>query len=125
MSLPGILAEIAEIAGVEAAYLLARHRGGVRVYVPQEVYQGHWLVRLLGKDAAGRICRFYGGNSIEIPLASFGSRKQIQAAIEQAKAEGASAFAAARRAGVSHRTVRRQWKKRSENKNLPLFGDLQ
>lgn len=54
---PRLLAEIADIAGENAARLLSARKGGTVVYIPAYVEDGHWLAELLGIDAARAIGR--------------------------------------------------------------------
>lgn len=54
---PGILREIAEIAGVEAALILSRIKGGTLVHFPstERLRPDHWLVDAVGHEAACKI----------------------------------------------------------------------
>jgi hypothetical protein len=110
-ALRGILAEIAEIAGRDAALKLARAKGGVeKVYIPEpeNLCVDHWLVETLGWKAALRLARRFGPDRISIPLGPFAFRRpRSRAALRDALAEGSSTAEAARRAGVSQRTARR------------------
>lgn len=112
--LPGVLGEIAHIAGAPAAIALAERAGGQRVYIPARVSGDHWLVDCVGRDAAERICAHFrlngrGGQQIDVPLASAGAyaqlRRRIARDIHKLDREGHSAREIARRVGVSQRTV--------------------
>ncbi len=72
--LPGVLAEIEQAAGREAAINLALERGGSELYFPSARHLGarpdHPLVLTLGsKDAALAVAGRLGGNLIYIPAA--------------------------------------------------------
>jgi hypothetical protein len=68
--LPLIIAEIAEIAGIDAAWAIARAKGGTTAFIPKRPLQGHWLVELVGMDAARHICDRFGSERILIPMAA-------------------------------------------------------
>jgi len=53
---PGILAEIADVAGEEAALAVARVRGGTQIYIPPVPANDHWLCALIGRDEAVAVC---------------------------------------------------------------------
>lgn len=108
--LPGVLAQVAQAAGLEAAVRLAQARGGGRAYIPahEALHARHWLVLAVGMEAALAITSALGGNEVEVPLGPFaGNRAQVWAAIERGLNEGLSVEEAARQVGVTARTVRR------------------
>ena len=110
MMYTGILAEIAEVAGADAAELMARVKGGnEHVYIPKPTFlaDGHWLVNLLGISRATAIAKRLGGCRVEIPLGETAKAAQRAKVIETALAEGKSSATAARLAGCHMRTVRR------------------
>ena len=126
-ALPGILADIAELAGMAAAARVARERGGGRVYIPSpnHVGPGHWLAQAMGQEPARRLARQYCGLVVDIPLGPFaGHRNELHAAIRRALATGASVRDAAIALGVTERTVyniKASRKKRgADQHNLPL-----
>ena len=49
LSLPGILGEIAEVAGFKAALQVARAKGGTKAYFPVTPEDDHWLVKAVGR----------------------------------------------------------------------------
>ena len=61
--LPRQLRELAEIVGYTNVLILARHFGGVRLYVPKEMTPDHLLARLLGFEKAHALAREMGGLS--------------------------------------------------------------
>ncbi|CUW41123.1 conserved protein of unknown function (DNA binding 12-129) [Magnetospirillum sp. XM-1] len=106
----GILAEIAEVAGTAAALQLAHAKGGLeRVYIPRpdNLAPGHWLVDLVGMEAALAIAGRLGGGHVEIPLGPSAGRVRQWRIMRAALAAGKSGAAAARAAGLHQRTVRR------------------
>ncbi|MBK1625214.1 helix-turn-helix domain-containing protein [Afifella marina] len=117
--LPGILAEIAEVAGEEAAHAIARARGGTRVYLPGRADDDHWLTRCVGREAADAICRHFAaggpdgssGASYLIPLGQAGSTKGRRRALAAELRRGASVAEAARAVGMHERTA---WRMRAK-----------
>lgn len=55
-ALPGLLAEIADVAGEEAALAVAQARGGTQIYIPPKPANDHWLCELIGIDTARTVC---------------------------------------------------------------------
>ncbi|HYH17519.1 MAG TPA: hypothetical protein VD995_02775 [Azospirillum sp.] len=109
--LPGVLGEIAEIAGAPAALAVAREMGGRRAYFPAKPKADHWLVRAVGAETAAAICAHLvaGGTGLEIPvpLGPTGSRAQVWSTIQRALSAGETSGRAAQLAGVDERTIRR------------------
>jgi DNA-binding CsgD family transcriptional regulator len=120
--LPQVIADIAQVAGEEAAWTLAREKGGRQVYIPGRVDAGHWLAKLVGLDAAQKICIFYraggSGTHILIPMASAArSREELAKAI----AEGGSSNELAGRFGKHERTIRRHKARLRDDRQGKLF----
>lgn len=79
LNLPGLLAEIAEISGREAALAIAHSYGGTRQGFPTpdymeanpERYRDNWLVKAVGFDCALSIVKemFPLGGRVDIPAA--------------------------------------------------------
>ncbi len=69
--LPGVLAEIAAVAGRDAALMIAWKHGGDDGWdVPRgDTTAAAELARLIGKGPAAGIMRRFGGNSVAVPLA--------------------------------------------------------
>lgn len=107
-SLPGVLREIADAAGVEAAWSLARAHGGTRVYIPFDVDAGHWLAELVGLEPAKKICAHFRvastGTALLIPIARLGQQQERLVKSLQA---GLSASDAAAIAGMHERSAYR------------------
>ena len=100
--LPGILAEIEEIAGRDAAIALALALGGESLYVPRpnNVCPGHRLVDAVGVAAARAIAAHHQGETIDVPLA----RRALARHLAET---GARPSEIARRLGISIKTARR------------------
>ena len=84
--LPQVLADIAMIAGEEAARRVAGAVGGTRVYIPPQPGPDHWLSQLLGPEAARKIADHFtagiGGARVDIPLGDTGFIASQQARID-------------------------------------------
>ncbi|WP_374467411.1 helix-turn-helix domain-containing protein [Ferrovibrio sp.] len=112
-ALPGLLGEIEQIAGLQAALQVASAAGGRRRYVPapKRLDADHWLVKAVGREKAGLIAKhLVGENSglpITFPLGPAGSRAARWHAIHQALQSGETADSIAATHGIHERTVRR------------------
>ncbi len=104
--LPGVLAEIAEIAGRDTALEIAMAHGGERLHIPRPAFvlgargETHPLTLLLGREVAGRIAGRLGGNSIYIPMAR-------RALVRHLAGQGVPTAAIAERLGLTRDTARR------------------
>lgn len=82
-ALPGILAEIADVAGEDAALAIARARGGTQIYIPPRPANDHWLCELIGIDAARKVCAQLTGEVASrreiVPLGPVGKEAQLRA----------------------------------------------
>lgn len=110
--LPGVLREIAEIAGLPAALRIAEARGGTRMHFPFRLPAGHWLRKLVGDGAAERLAVHFrttnrGGVYLEIPLGPKGHYQQARRKTLELMRAGLSASETARRVGIHARTVKR------------------
>ncbi|CTQ77368.1 hypothetical protein LAX5112_04885 [Roseibium alexandrii] len=57
--LPGLPDEIADITDIWVAMAIVELVGGTRVSIPARVPDGHWLVALVGRTAADKICEHF------------------------------------------------------------------
>lgn len=112
--LPHILRELAEAAGLPAALKLAAQWGGQTLYIPTRVAEGHRLAQVLGIGPARALARLYGGERITVPLGPTGAMREARRAADRAIAEGASANEAARRSGLTTRTIYNRKARRRE-----------
>lgn len=109
--LPGILREIGDVVGLEAAMKVAAAKGGTRAYFPAKPEPGHWLAKLVGLDHARAIGRQLAsgraGLELEVPMGPSASQAKRWRRIIEMSADGQSKPAIARAVGVHHKTVQR------------------
>ena len=120
-SLPGILADIADIAGAEIALRVAQSHGGTRVDIPPRAEDEHWLTLLVGFETADAICRglaitdadgrLKGVRHEVVPLGPASLIKMARRRAAQALEAGHSAREAARISGLHERTI---WRMKSD-----------
>lgn len=115
--LPPLLDDIAEAAGLQAALLLMREYGGKRVYIPVRAPEGHWLVRLVGREPADKICALFAtridsereksrhGAEITIPIAGAGAMGAARRRAMELLDKGAPVNEVVRVSGVCQRTA--------------------
>lgn len=110
--LPGVLGEIAELVGEDAARAIARARGGTQVYFPPEPASDHWLSRLIGREKALAVCDHLtcgvGGMRIDLPLGPRGHAAQVRAKVDAMLAEKRSERDIALATGYSIRGIRKR-----------------
>lgn len=126
-TLPGVLQEIAEVAGEAAALMIAARQGGRRVYFPsaRTLHEGQWLVECVGADLARRICAHFEvdgrGQRIDIPLHVGGTYRQFVRSIAERlhnlDGEGKSSTEIAQQLGLTQRTVHRHRARHGKPKN--------
>jgi hypothetical protein len=108
---PQVLADIARIAGEEAARRIAGAVGGTRVYIPPVPGPDHWLSQLVGPEAARKIADHFGAGfsvNLEIPLGDTGFIASQQARIDAMILAGRSERDIARACRYTARTIRRR-----------------
>lgn len=115
--LPLVLAEIADVAGLDAALCLAKARGGTRVYIPSFAPDDHWLVQTVGREAADAICSHFTfnvdgvarhGTKVMIPFGPRGSIAEVRATVDRMIAAGNSIREVALATGITSRSVERR-----------------
>jgi hypothetical protein len=109
--LPQVLADIARIAGEEAARRVAGAVGGTRVYIPPVPGPDHWLSQLVGEAAARKIADHFGAGfpaRIDIPLGDTGFIASQQARIDAMIVAGRSERDIALACGYTGRGVRKR-----------------
>lgn len=111
-ALPGVLGEIAQIAGEDAAMALADARGGTQIYVPPVPDNNHWLCRLLGRDQAKAVCDYLtagvGPRRVELPLGPTGHAARMRAKVDAMIRDGRTERDIALATGYTVRAVRRR-----------------
>lgn len=74
--LPERARAIAELIGMPATLKLVERYGGMRIYVPQTIPPAHTLVDLIGRDAAERLARAFGGDEhFDLPRCTVAARR--------------------------------------------------
>ena len=101
--LPGILGEVARVAGLPAALALAREYGGQNHYFPQTVRASDRLAKLIGVKAARLLCGRLGGKRYAVPAARAALRWYEAHALRHN--EGLSYSEIARRINLTRRYV--------------------
>ena len=126
--LPGVLAEIADAAGHEAALAIADARGGTQVYIPPAPDADHWLSLLIGVEAAravaDRLTCGVGGLRVDLPLGPAGCAARVRCEVDRLLGEGRSERDIALTTRYSIRGIRRRRARLglvSDNRQLPLF----
>lgn len=128
-----LLNEIADVAGLPAALLIAEVRGGSQVYIPARPASDHWLTQTVGPEAAEAICAHFRvdgtrGATLVIPAGPESGMNSIGRRVDTLLKQGVSVDEIARQVKVHRTTVFR----RKANLNLPsnndpnqpdLFGD--
>jgi hypothetical protein len=92
-ALPGVLQEIAEVVGEEAALAIAAARGGTQVYIPPVPPSDHWLCKLIGVSGpalAAELTMGIKGLRLELPLGPTGHAAQVRARVDAMIKAGAS-----------------------------------
>lgn len=107
--LRGILFEIAEVAGENAALAIAGIKGGAPAYFPFDPPDDHWLVAAVGREKATLIGRKLatgkGGIELEVPLGPLMSRNQVWREIRRRLRAGETKPKIARALGIHYKTV--------------------
>ena len=114
-ALPPLLAEIADVAGIEAALAIAEAKGGQEAFIVARLRPDNWLIRAVGAEKARLIsdhfCSGRARQKLTIPFGPVGSyhalRQRTAKALEDAASRGESANQMAAKAGVTTRTVHR------------------
>lgn len=110
MALPGVLAEIADVAGEDAALHIAAARGGTQVYIPPVPANDHWLCRLIGREEARAVCDRLtcgvGPRRVDLPLGPKGAAALLRAKVDAMLAEDRSERDIALATGYTIRGIR-------------------
>lgn len=118
------LDEIASVIGRDAMLALVAACGGTRIYIPAEPTDDHWLIDVLGRAHAEKLCAHFTvhgssrssgrGVHLEIPASIRSSYNKIQVDIGQLDDGKKSAREIALEAGVTQRTVHRHRRARRQ-----------
>jgi len=121
--LPGILGEIEDLVGRDAALILARERGGTTMTFSGRADSE--LAKIVGEEKALRIAELFGGViKYRIPMAHVRGARGRRLAAARMSAQGASAAEIAKELDIHERTVFRVRERQREATDLPLFPDL-
>lgn len=120
-----LLNEIADVAGERAALLLGREKACHRIFIPKNLKEGHWLVELVGQEAAMKLVKRYADSYLDIPPALSGQMRRRRRAITEMTLDGWSIARITRTLGVSRSTVTDQRRKigRPSLKQPDLFSE--
>jgi hypothetical protein len=128
MSLPGILAEIARVAGEDAALDIAAVRGGTQVYIPPVPPADHWLCQLIGEEQALAVCERLtcglAGRRVDLPTGPTGAVARIRAKVDAMLGEDRSDRDIALATGYTTRGIQMRRQKLGIRRNdgqLSLF----
>lgn len=114
--LPALLAEIAEVTDLATALAVAEAAGGTTVTFVARLTPENWLVKAVGLDKAQRISRQITSGKARVKLfvplgpraGTYRAEQRRRAALlYQAEQDGLSARQAARKAGITDRSVHR------------------
>jgi hypothetical protein len=120
-SLPGILGQIAEVAGEQAARRIAAELGGQRVSFARRPGPENAVARIVGIDAARAIADHIGWGEMVIPLGPATRTARIRAML----AQGVSHNRIAAAVQVHIRTVERiasRMRTEDDDRQPDLFG---
>lgn len=103
MELPGLLAEVEEVVGRDAAIKFATACGGTRIYMPVSVTSEHWLVEAIGINAAEKLAKHFsfGRRGIRLDIPMMPRALQVHILTEA----GSSSREIALKLGIHQRTV--------------------
>lgn len=88
--LPESLRDVGDFLGMEAAMALLDKFAGIRLFIPKHVGVEHFLSQKLGHEAAQKLSRIYGGETLTIPRAVRAKRRLRNLAIVAHYDRGAS-----------------------------------
>ena len=58
------LAELESAIGADATLSLIEAKGGTNIFIPATITPDHWLVDLLGLDAAAKLCEYFAVGAV-------------------------------------------------------------
>lgn len=123
--LPGVLAEIASVAGEDAALAIARARGGTQIYIPPEPAADHWLSRLVGHDRALKIGDELTagalGRRVDLPVGPNGRKARETALVDALIEEGLSEREIVLKTGYTGRAIRMRKARLKDRRQLDLL----
>ena len=115
-----------ELAGIseQAALLLAKEHGGTRVTIPVKASADHWLSLLIGQENANKLCAYYCGEEIDVPLGPMTTGAQLHRTIRYLDRAGYTYERIAKLVGCDRRTVIRHVKGTSNRPKNPDQSEM-
>ncbi len=88
---PALVEELEEMIGLPATLALVEQWGGISVYVPETMPEGHPVSVQLGHEAAIRLARYAGRSWLRVPRCArmLQERRDREIAIKQRRQRGA------------------------------------
>ncbi|TQD37456.1 helix-turn-helix domain-containing protein [Rhodobacter capsulatus] len=114
---PESLVDVAETFGLGVALSLMQHFGGQEVEFPRRKPSAE-LVKVLGEDAAAKLCHFLSGQRLYVP---HGRSRMRRLDVQRLADTGRGRREIAATLGISQRHVRRLANRSPDQ--LPLFPD--
>lgn len=122
--LPKSVQELVELIGIDAALAIVQERGGIRLCVPRQAREDHWLVPLIGLDALRALVAHYDGEEIDVPRCASALRAARERQIA-AELEHDSVARVARRHAYTERGIRKLRRRLEERGDIEdAQGDL-
>ncbi|MBN2684596.1 MAG: hypothetical protein JXR40_04910 [Pontiellaceae bacterium] len=100
-----MLRELERVIGLDATLALVDRWGGINLYIPQTVPEGHTLAEAIGKEEAEKLSRYFGGDHISMPKAEEYRRLKRDHEIYRKKKSGVKANVLAREYGLTQRHI--------------------
>lgn len=122
----GLLQELVDCIGDDAAVKMVLRFGGLRLRVPKSIPAGHRLEVLLGAEACHSLARVFGGEQIELPVAEAWRTRMVRARIAQMAEAGLGTRDIAQRLGMTQRGVQKAMAKspRTGSGRAPVWRQL-
>jgi Mor family transcriptional regulator len=121
--LPPILQNIVAGIGLPLTMKLVQARGGVRLYVPKlELEDDHYLVQLLGREAAEKLQSMFGGDEhFDLPKAERALRAVRDTEIRRRRIKGESVRSLALEYGLTERQIYAICDELMDDRQVSLF----
>lgn len=104
-ALPASAQEVVDVIGMAPALALIDARGGVRTYIPSPIPADHWLIAIIGAEAAEQLAAVYAGDELNLPRCCAAMRATLYRQICAAYDAGESAATLALAHGFTERWV--------------------
>ncbi|TIH12755.1 hypothetical protein D0S45_17445 [Marinifilum sp. JC120] len=104
-ALPPTAQVIADVIGKEKTLKLAQAVQFRSLYIPKQLKPSHWLVTVVGTDAAQRLIEEFPSMSMPLARCSSAVKAERNRKIAELSAEGRTVSDIARRLGIKRNTV--------------------